>query len=134
MAEGLGLWKEGNFGNGVEGRLLTALFLLPTPDLPLPPPPLLGDGEDTEGTLGGAFPPPPPPIEEPFPPAPLEEEIFPSPPPPLEEEGGPEAPIPLPPQVRGLGGAAKPGPPPQPPRKERRVLSDLLRTSPLMGE
>lgn len=38
-------------------------------------------------------------IEEPFPPAPLEEEIFPSPPPPLEEEGGPEAPTQLPPQV-----------------------------------
>lgn len=38
-------------------------------------------------------------IEEPFPPAPLEEDIFPSPPPPLEEEGGPEAPTQLPPQV-----------------------------------
>ncbi|XP_036782040.2 zyxin isoform X2 [Manis pentadactyla] len=71
----------------------------PVEDFPLPPPPLLGDGDDAEGALGGAFPPPPPPIEEPFPPAPLEEEIFPSPPPPLEEEGRPEAPIPLPPQV-----------------------------------
>lgn len=78
---------------------MIALSLLPTPDFPLPPPPLLGDGDDAEGALGGAFPPPPPPIEEPFPPAPLEEEIFPSPPPPLEEEGRPEAPIPLPPQV-----------------------------------
>ncbi|KAF6276378.1 zyxin [Rhinolophus ferrumequinum] len=73
--------------------------LPPPEDFPLPPPPLLGDGDDAEGTLGGAFPPPPPPIEEPFPPAPLEEEIFPSPPPPLEEEGGHEAPSPLPPQV-----------------------------------
>ncbi|XP_062955787.1 zyxin isoform X2 [Cynocephalus volans] len=71
----------------------------PPEDFPLPPPPLLGDGDDAEGALGGAFPPPPPPIEEGFPPAPLEEEIFPSPPPPLEEEAGPEAPIPLPPQV-----------------------------------
>ncbi|KAF6087223.1 zyxin [Phyllostomus discolor] len=70
----------------------------PPEDLPLPPPPVLGEVEDAEGTLGGAFPPPPPPIEEPFPPAPLEEEIFPSPPPPLEE-GGPEAHVPLPPQV-----------------------------------
>ncbi|XP_012506043.1 PREDICTED: zyxin isoform X1 [Propithecus coquereli] len=73
--------------------------LPPPEDFPLPPPPLIGDGDD-EGALGGAFPPPPPPIEEPFPPVPLEEEIFPSPPPPLEEEGGPEAPIPLPPQPR----------------------------------
>ncbi|XP_045421134.1 zyxin [Lemur catta] len=73
--------------------------LPPPEDFPLPPPPLLGDGDD-EGALGGAFPPPPPPIEEPFPPVPLEEEIFPSPPPPLEEEGGPEAPAPLPPQPR----------------------------------
>ncbi|CAK6434453.1 unnamed protein product [Pipistrellus nathusii] len=64
----------------------------PPEDLPLPPPPLLGDGEDTEDTLGGAFPPPPPPIEESFPSAPLEEEIFPSPPPPLAEEGGPAPP------------------------------------------
>uniref|UniRef100_A0A8I4A2D1 Zyxin n=1 Tax=Callithrix jacchus TaxID=9483 RepID=A0A8I4A2D1_CALJA len=71
----------------------------PPEDFPLPPPPLAGDGDDAEGALGGAFPPPPPPIEESFPPAPLEEEIFPSPPPPLEEDGGPEAPIPLPPQV-----------------------------------
>ncbi|XP_025234080.1 zyxin isoform X5 [Theropithecus gelada] len=71
----------------------------PPEDFPLPPPPLAGDGDDAEGALGGAFPPPPPPIEESFPPAPLEEEIFPSPPPPLEEEGGPEAPIPSPPQV-----------------------------------
>ncbi|KAF6087219.1 zyxin [Phyllostomus discolor] len=71
----------------------------PPEDLPLPPPPVLGEVEDAEGTLGGAFPPPPPPIEEPFPPAPLEEEIFPSPPPPLEE-GGPEAHVPLPPQPR----------------------------------
>ncbi|XP_029417225.1 zyxin isoform X2 [Nannospalax galili] len=72
----------------------------PPEDFPLPPPPVLGDGDDSEGALGGAFPPPPPPmIEEPFPPAPLEEDIFPSPPPPLEEEGGPEAPIPPPPQV-----------------------------------
>ncbi|XP_021565367.1 zyxin isoform X2 [Carlito syrichta] len=71
----------------------------PPEDFPLPPPPVVGDGDDTEGTLGAAFPPPPPPIEEPFPPAPLEEEIFPSPPPPLELEGGPEAHIPLPPQV-----------------------------------
>uniref|UniRef100_A0A2K5BX31 Zyxin n=1 Tax=Aotus nancymaae TaxID=37293 RepID=A0A2K5BX31_AOTNA len=69
-------------------------------DFPLPPPPLAEDGDDAEGALGGAFPPPPPPIEESFPAAPLEEEIFPSPPPPLEEEGGPEAPIPLPPQPR----------------------------------
>lgn len=74
--------------------------LPPPEDLPLPPPPLLGDGDDAEGTLGGAFPPPPPPIEELFPPAPLEEEIFPSPPPPLEEEGGHDAPSPLPPQPR----------------------------------
>ncbi|XP_013360433.1 PREDICTED: zyxin [Chinchilla lanigera] len=72
----------------------------PPEDFPLPPPPVLGDGDDTEGALGGAFPPPPPPIEEPFPPAPLEEDIFPSPPPPLEEEGGPEAPTQLPPQPR----------------------------------
>ncbi|XP_033048321.1 zyxin isoform X3 [Trachypithecus francoisi] len=71
----------------------------PPEDFPLPPPPLAGDGDDAESALGGAFPPPPPPIEESFPPAPLEEEIFPSPPPPLEEEGGPEAPIPSPPQV-----------------------------------
>ncbi|EHB15783.1 Zyxin [Heterocephalus glaber] len=69
-------------------------------DFPLPPPPVLGDGHYAEGALGGAFPPPPPPVEEPFPPAPLEEDIFPSPPPPLEEEGGPEAPTPLPPQPR----------------------------------
>uniref|UniRef100_A0A8C5KT89 Zyxin n=1 Tax=Jaculus jaculus TaxID=51337 RepID=A0A8C5KT89_JACJA len=77
----------------------------PPEDFPLPPPPLPGDGDDSEGALGGAFPPPPPPIEEPFfdqfPPAPLEEDIFPSPPPPLEEEGAPEASIPLPPQPRG---------------------------------
>ncbi|XP_047416348.1 zyxin isoform X2 [Sciurus carolinensis] len=72
----------------------------PPEDFPLPPPPVLGDGDDAEGALGGAFPPPPPPIDEPFPPAPLEEDIFPSPPPPLEEEGGPEAPTPLPPQPR----------------------------------
>ncbi|XP_033719293.1 zyxin isoform X2 [Tursiops truncatus] len=71
----------------------------PPEDFPLPPPPVLGEADDAEGALGGAFPPPPPPIEEPFPPAPLEEEIFPSPPPPLVEEGGPEAPIQLPPQV-----------------------------------
>ncbi|KAM6167060.1 zyxin isoform 2-T2 [Erethizon dorsatum] len=72
----------------------------PPEDFPLPPPPVLGDGDDAEGALGGAFPPPPPPIEELFPPAPLEEDIFPSPPPPLEEEGGPEAPTQLPPQSR----------------------------------
>uniref|UniRef100_UPI00403856D9 zyxin n=1 Tax=Callospermophilus lateralis TaxID=76772 RepID=UPI00403856D9 len=72
----------------------------PPEDFPLPPPPVLGDGDDAEGALGGAFPPPPPPIEEPFPPAPLEEDIFPSPPPPLEMEGAPEAPTPLPPQPR----------------------------------
>ncbi|CAH7469570.1 zyxin [Phodopus roborovskii] len=73
----------------------------PPEDFPLPPPPLIGDCDDSEGALGGAFPPPPPPmIEEPFPPAPLEEDIFPSPPPPLEEEGGPEAPTQLPPQPR----------------------------------
>ncbi|ELW47547.1 Zyxin [Tupaia chinensis] len=72
----------------------------PPEDFPLPPPPLLGDGDDSEAALGGVFPPPPPPIEEPFPPAPLEEEIFPSPPPPLAEDGGPEAPTPLPPQPR----------------------------------
>ncbi|XP_053464810.1 zyxin isoform X4 [Nycticebus coucang] len=71
----------------------------PPEDFPLPPPPLVGDGDD-EGALGGAFPPPPPPIEEPFPPVPLEEEIFPSPPPPLEEEGGSEPPISLPQQPR----------------------------------
>ncbi|KAM5255613.1 zyxin isoform 2-T2 [Ctenodactylus gundi] len=67
----------------------------PPEDFPLPPPPVVGDGDDSEGALGGAFPPPPPPIDEPFPPAPLEEDIFPSPPPPLEEEGVPEAPTPL---------------------------------------
>ncbi|XP_004694390.1 PREDICTED: zyxin [Condylura cristata] len=72
----------------------------PLEEFPLPPPPVLAEGDDVEGALGGAFPPPPPPIEEPFPPAPLEEDIFPSPPPPLEEEGGPEAPLPLPPQPR----------------------------------
>ncbi|XP_010606013.1 zyxin, partial [Fukomys damarensis] len=72
----------------------------PPEDFPLPPPPVLGDGEEAEGALGGAFPPPPPPIEEPFPPAPLEEDIFPSPPPPLEEEGGPEASTSVPPQPR----------------------------------
>lgn len=97
----------------VEGPLLTALFLLLNADLPLPPPPLLGDGDDAEGTLGGAFPPPPPPIEEPFPPAPLEEEIFPSPPPPLEEEGGQAAPVPLPPQVWRLGRGSYSGTPPR---------------------
>lgn len=69
-------------------------------DFPLPPPPPIGEGDDSEGALGGAFPPPPPPmIEEPFPPAPLEEDIFPSPPPPLVEEGGPEAPTQVPSQV-----------------------------------
>ncbi|XP_031311394.2 zyxin [Camelus dromedarius] len=72
----------------------------PPEDFPLPPPPVLGEGDDAEGALGGAFPPPPPPIEEPFPPAPLEEEIFPSPPPPVVDEGGPETPIQLPPQPR----------------------------------
>lgn len=61
---------------------------------------MVGEADDAEGALGGAFPPPPPPIDEPFPPAPLEEEIFPSPPPPLVEEGGPEAPTQLPSQVR----------------------------------
>nr|XP_020753194.1 zyxin [Odocoileus virginianus texanus] len=84
----------------VGGPLLTALRLLPTPDFPLPPPPVVGEADDAEGALGGAFPPPPPPIEEPFPPAPLDEEIFPSPPPPLVEEGGPEAPTQLPSQPR----------------------------------
>lgn len=103
----------------------------PPEDLPLPPPPLLGDGDDTEGSLGGAFPPPPPPIEEPFPPAPLEEEIFPSPPPPVVEEGGPEAPIPLPPQVWRPPRGSYTG---TPPKGERRVLSsDLPCTSTLMG-
>ncbi|CAO2603389.1 Zyx [Lemmus lemmus] len=73
----------------------------PPEDFPLPPPPPIGEGDDSEGALGGAFPPPPPPmIEEPFPPAPLEEDIFPSPPPPLVEEGGPEAPTQVPPQPR----------------------------------
>ncbi|EPY80750.1 hypothetical protein CB1_000804075 [Camelus ferus] len=74
--------------------------VLLAPNFPLPPPPVLGEGDDAEGALGGAFPPPPPPIEEPFPPAPLEEEIFPSPPPPVVDEGGPETPIQLPPQPR----------------------------------
>ncbi|XP_049749811.1 zyxin isoform X1 [Elephas maximus indicus] len=72
----------------------------PPEDFPLPPPPPLGDGDEAESALGGPFPPPPPPIEEPFPPAPLEEEVFPSPPPPLEEEGGTEAPTPLAQQPR----------------------------------
>ncbi|KAM4874582.1 zyxin [Thomomys bottae] len=72
----------------------------PPEDFPLPPPPLLGDADESAGALGGAFPPPPPPIEEPFPPAPLDEDIFPSPPPPVVEEGGAEAPVPLPPQPR----------------------------------
>ncbi|XP_004382419.1 zyxin [Trichechus manatus latirostris] len=67
----------------------------PPEEFPLPPPPPLGDGDEAEGALGGPFPPPPPPIDEPFPPAPLEDEIFPSPPPPLEEEGGTEGPTPL---------------------------------------
>lgn len=72
----------------------------PSEDFPLPPPPPIGEGDDSEGVLGGAFPPPPPPmIEEPFPPAPLEEDIFPSPPPPLVEEGGPEASTQVPSQV-----------------------------------
>ncbi|XP_010832320.1 PREDICTED: zyxin [Bison bison bison] len=84
----------------VGGPLLTALRLLPIPDFPLPPPPVVGEADDAEGALGGAFPPPPPPIDEPFPPAPLEEEIFPSPPPPLVEEGGPEAPTQFPSQPR----------------------------------
>uniref|UniRef100_A0A8C0N7N3 Zyxin n=1 Tax=Canis lupus familiaris TaxID=9615 RepID=A0A8C0N7N3_CANLF len=72
---------------------------LPTQsDFPLPPPPVLGDGDESEGALGAAFPPPPPPLEEPFPSESLEEEIFPSPPPPpLDEEGGPEAALPPPP-------------------------------------
>lgn len=69
-------------------------------DFPLPPPPPIGESDDSEGALGGAFPPPPPPmIEEPFFSAPLEEDIFPSPPPPLVEEGGPEAPTQVPSQV-----------------------------------
>ena len=68
---------------------------------------MVGEADDAEGALGGAFPPPPPPIEEPFPPAPLDEEIFPSPPPPVVEEGGPEAPSQLPSQVGGPGGAAR---------------------------
>lgn len=111
-------------GRGTPGDV----FLLPTPDFPLPPPPLAGDGDDAEGALGGAFPPPPPPIEESFPPAPLEEEIFPSPPPPLEEEGGPEAPIPSPPQVwrPGRGGCTG-----HPQGEEKRALSYLPCTSAL---
>ena len=64
---------------------------------------MVGEADDAEGALGGAVPPPPPPIDEPFPPAPLEEEIFPSPPPPLVEEGGPEAPTQFPSQVRRPG-------------------------------
>uniref|UniRef100_A0A452U5P0 Zyxin n=1 Tax=Ursus maritimus TaxID=29073 RepID=A0A452U5P0_URSMA len=91
--------KESNLGKGWRGLLLTVLSRLPTSDFPLPPPPVLGDGDDSEGALGGAFPPPPPPVEEPFPSESLEEEIFPSPPPPLEEEAGPGAAIPPPPQV-----------------------------------
>ena len=91
---------------------------------------MLGEADDAEGTLGGAFPPPPPPIEEPFPAAPLEEEIFPSPPPPLVEEGGPEAPIQLPPQVWRPGRGSYGGHP-----KERRGGSSPLtcRISALMG-
>ncbi|XP_060012460.1 zyxin isoform X2 [Lagenorhynchus albirostris] len=93
---------EGPSAAGAQRAQMGRVGEIPPPppeDFPLPPPPVLGEADDAEGALGGAFPPPPPPIEEPFPPAPSEEEIFPSPPPPLVEEGGPEAPIQLPPQV-----------------------------------